>query len=180
MTRSLATTLLVPLIAGACELSEPTAAAPASRLAAASSGARTSAQVELVEFGPRPVRFPLSVACLGGTVTVNGNIWGWDRIVEQPDGSTHVTEKLDVSDVTVTLGTTVWTAGPNASEIFVRNVAADGSPRQFEHVGVVIFRAADGQPELQFVHQIHMVRLPNGEGQLNQQIVGIRCIGQAD
>jgi hypothetical protein len=60
--------------------------------------------------------------------------------VERPDGSIPITEFLDVSNVTITLGDEVWTAGPNASEIFVKSFPPGlgfGAARQTEHVDLL-------------------------------------------
>ncbi|MGH7511034.1 MAG: hypothetical protein ACREMZ_16445 [Gemmatimonadales bacterium] len=171
----LAILLLVPLLGAACAQSEPTAVDSDAPQAGSPAPASYGASVELEEFS-FPVHFFVPVACLNGSVLVSGTVYGRDRIVTRPDGSVHVQEKLDVSDVTIALGDQLWTAGPNASEMFLLNFAADGSVRQIEHLGVVIFRAEDGRPELRLVHQIHHVRLPSGEIQLNHQIFGIRCI----
>jgi hypothetical protein len=171
----LATFLLISFLAAACEHGEPTAVDSTALQSTDPAAALSGASVELEEFS-FPVHFFVPVACLSGSVLVSGTIYGRDRIVTRPDGSVHVQEKLDVSDVTIALGDQLWTAGPNASEMFVLNFAADGSVRQIEHLGVVIFRAEDGRPELQLVHQLHHVRLPSGEIQLNHNFFDIRCI----
>jgi hypothetical protein len=171
----LATLLLIPFLAAACAQGEPTAVDPAALQPTTPALAQSSATVEVVEFS-FPVNFLFPVACLNGSVLVSGTVFGRDRIVTRPDGSVHIAEKLDVSDVTIGLGGQLWTAGPNAFEMFVINLAADGSTRQIEHLGAVIFRGEDGQPELQLVHRINHVRLSNGELQLDRNIFGIRCI----
>jgi hypothetical protein len=174
----LAMLLLGPVFA-ACDHDQPTAINPvAPQAGSLALGGATSA---LVDFGPIPVAFTVASPCLDGTVLVSGSFSGWDRIVTRPDGSIHITERIDVSNVTLRLGDQLWTAGPNASEIFVKNFPPGlgfGDIRQAEHVGVVIFRADDGRPELRFVHRIHIVRLPSGEVQVNRQILDVLCIAQ--
>jgi hypothetical protein len=171
----LAPLLLIPFLAAACLQGEPTAVDPAALQPTTPAPAQSGAAVELVEFS-FPVNFLFPVACLNGSVLVSGTVFGRDRIVTRSDGSVHIAEKLDVSDVTIGLGGQLWTAGPNASEMFVLNFAADGSTRQIEHLGAVIFRGEDGRPELQLFHRINHVRLPNGELQLDRNIFGIRCL----
>lgn len=177
MSRSrLTTLLLVPLLAGACDQSGPTGLDQAAIGPTAALLAGSGADTERREFN-RFVSFTTSVTCLGGSVLVRGPISGWEQVVVKPDGSLHVTQFLDVADVTISLGDELWTAQPNASEIFVLNFSAQGSLRQSEHVGVVTFRAGDGRPALHFVHQIHLVRAPDGSVQVNHQILDISCIG---
>lgn len=177
MSRShLATLLLVPLLAGACDQSgltgfDPITTHPTTALLAGSGG-----DTERREFN-RFVSFTRSVACLGGSVLIRGPITGWEQVVVKPDGSLHVTQFLDVANVSISQGDELWTAQPNASEIFVMNFSAQNTLRQSEHVGVVTFRASDGTPALHFVHQIHLVRAPDGSVQVNHQILSIDCIG---
>jgi hypothetical protein len=171
----LTTLLLIPFLAAACAQGEPTSVDPAALQPTTPAPAHSSATVEIEEFS-FPIHFFVPVACLNGSVLVSGTVFGRDRIVTRPDGSVHIQEKLDVSDVTIALGDQLWTAGPNASEMFLLNFAADGSTRQIEHLGAVIFRGEDGHPELQLVHRISHVRLPSGEIQLNHNFFDIRCI----
>jgi hypothetical protein len=130
------------------------------------------ATVSFVEFGPIPIRFSAFSSCLGEPVLISGSFSGRNQLVTMPDGSTHLTQILDVSQVRIAHGATVWTPGPSAQEIFIIN------ERQSEHVGKVVFRAANGGPELRLVHTIHMVRLPDGELQVNRQIFDVLCVGQ--
>ena len=174
MSRShLATPLLVPLLAGACDRSGPTGLDPATT--GPSPALLAGADTERRQFS-RFVSFTTSVTCLGGSVLVRGPISGWEQVVVKPDGSRHVTQFLDVANVTISLGDELWTAQPNASEIFVTNLSAQATLRQSEHVGVVTFRASDGRPALHFVHQIHLVRAPDGSVQVNHQFLDIGCI----
>lgn len=173
----LAILLLIPLLAAACEHGEPTAVDPAAIQGADPGFSR--ATVELVEFGPIPLLFTFPVACLGGDALVSGTILLRDRILTLGDGSQHITRKLDVSNTTISLGNQVWTAGPNASEIFILKFAPDGNVVLQEHLGAVIFRAGDGRPALQLVHQIHLVQ-PGGDPtdpHLDRNFFNIRCIG---
>jgi hypothetical protein len=103
-------------------------------------------------------------------VLISGAFSGRNQFVTMPDGSTHLTQLLDVSQASIALGDEVWTPGPSAHEIFIVN------ERQSEHVGKVVFRSEDGRPELRLVHTIHMVRLPSGELQVNRQILDVLCV----
>lgn len=150
----------------------PTAVAPLAASDAGDASSSAGATASLVEFGPVPIRFPLFSSCLGDRVLISGAFSGQNRFVMMPDGSTHLTQLLDVSQVTIALGDTVWTPGPAAHEIFIIN------ERQSEHVGKVVFRAEDGRPELRLVHTIHMVRLPSGELEVNRQILDVLCLGR--
>jgi hypothetical protein len=176
----LAILLLVPLLAAACEQSEPTAVDPVALQGADPAPELSRASVELVEFGPIPLLFTFPVTCLAGNVLVSGTILLRDRILTLGDGSRHITRKLDVSNTKISLGNQVWTAGPNASEIFIMKFAPDGNIVLQEHLGAVIFRAGNARPELQLVHQIHFVNLPHGEPgepHLDHNFFNIRCIG---
>lgn len=171
-----ATLLLVPLLAGACDQTGLTGSDPSKMRPANALLTGSGADTERREFN-RFVSFTTSVACLGGSVLVRGPITGWEQVVVKPDGSLHVTQFLDVANVSISQGNELWTAQPNASEIFVMNFSAQNTLRQSEHVGVVIFRASDGRPALHFVHQIHLVRASDGSVQVNHQFLNISCIG---
>ena len=173
--------LLVPLLA-ACEHRDPTAPDATTRgitsLKPASSGATTYYE----SFGPFEIFFPFTPACLGEQVLVVGTLSGSDRVVERPDGSVHITEHMDVSDVRITLGNQVWTPGPNASEIFIKDFPPGVPPealllaRHAEHLGVVIYRADDGRPALRLHHRLQILRLPGGELQVFRNVFDIDCI----
>lgn len=171
----LALLLLLPLLAAACD-SEPTAVDSAALQPADPAPRNLGATVELVEVGPIPLSFPVFVACLGSDVVVSGTVSLRDRIVTRGDGSQHVTRKLDVSNTMISLGNQVWTAGKQASEIFITETAPDGSVVLAQHLGAVIFRSGDGQPELKLMHQIHFVDRSDGDPQLSRDFFEIRCI----
>jgi hypothetical protein len=174
----LASLVLVLLILAACEHSEPTALDPTGSQFRPLPRANEAATVTREDFGPVPLNFPSFVSCLGGAAFVTGSFSGWDRIVERSDGSVHITRKMDVSNVSITFDGQVWTAGPNASEIFITNFSGDlEANQQVEHLGVVVFRAEDDAPALRLVHHIQFVRLPSGELQLNRQLFAIQCVG---
>jgi len=110
-----------------------------------------------------------------------GTLSGSDRVVERPDGSVHITEHMDASDVRITLGDQLWTPGPNASEIFIKDFPPDvpqelGFARHAEHLGVVIYRADDGRPALRLYHRLKILRLPGGELQVFRNVFDIACI----
>jgi hypothetical protein len=141
-----------------------------------------SAAVTLNEF-PVNVNFQFFAQCLNGMVTLSGTAYWSVRTVVKPDGSRHITLLMDVSGPTISSGGSVWTATPGASEMFIRNIPAGGiqgvDDRQTEHQGTVIYKSADGRPDLRFVHRIHLVRLPGtGEIQINHNIFETVCVGQ--
>ena len=153
----------------------PVGPAAVNLVAASDAGVASStagATASLVEFGPSPIRFSVFSPCLGDRVLISGAFSGQNRFVMMPDGSMHLTQLLDVSQVTIALGDTVWTPGPAAHEIFIIN------EWQSEHVGKVVFRAEDGRPELRLVHTIHMVSLPSGELEVNRTFFDVLCVGQ--
>ncbi len=150
----------------------PTAVDPVISPGASLTSSNARATVDFVEFGPIPIRFGSFSSCLGDRVLISGAFSGRNQFVTMPDGSTHLTQLLDVSQVSIALGDEVWTPGPSAHEIFIVN------ERQSEHVGKVVFRSEDGRPELRLVHTIHMVRLPSGELQVNRQVFDVLCVGQ--
>lgn len=173
--------LLVPLLA-ACDHRNPTAPEAAARGITGLKRANSGATTYYKPFGPFEIFFPFTPACLGEQVLVVGTLSGSDRVVERPDGSVHITEKMDVSDVRITLGSQVWTPGPNASEIFIKDFPpgvpqeALGLARHAEHVGVVIYRADDGRPALRLHHRLKILRLPGGELQVFRNVFDIDCI----
>lgn len=143
---------------------------------------KPTAAVVLNEF-PINVNFQFYSECLNARVTLSGTAWWSVRTVTKPDGSRHITIRMDVSGPTISSGGSVWTANPGAFEMFVRNVPAGGTvgvdDRQTEHQGTVIYRSADGRPDLRFVHRIHLVRLPGSdEVQLYHSIFEIVCVGR--
>ena len=145
-------------------------ASPRASLTSATAGAT----VNVVEFGPNPIRILPFSSCLGERVLISGTVSGRNQFVTMPDGSTHLTQLIDVSQVSITLGDAVWTPRASAQEIFVINQP------QSEHVGKVVFRSDDGRPELRLVHTIHMVRLPGGELQVNRQFFDVLCVGRTE
>ena len=168
------------LLLAACSAESPaspssltrTAGEPVPSPAASLTSSNAGATVNFVEFGPNPIRILPFSSCLGERVLISGTFSGRNQVVTKPDGSTHLTQLIDVSQVSIALGDTVWTPGPSAQEIFIIN------ERQSEHVGKVVFRSEDGRPELRLVHTIHAVRLPSGELQVNRQIFDVLCVGQ--
>ena len=172
--------LLVPLLA-ACEHRDPTEPEATARESTSLNGANSGATTDYEPFGPIDIRFPFTPACLGEQVLVVGTLSGSDRVVERPDGSVHITEHMDASDVRITLGDQVWTPGPNASEIFIKDFPPDvpqelGFARHAEHLGVVIYRADDGRPALRLYHRLKILRLPGGELQVFRNVFDIACI----
>jgi hypothetical protein len=143
---------------------------------------RTAAAVVLSEF-PLSPNFPAYSACLDAQVTISGSAWWSQRTVTRPDGSLHITILIDFSGTTISSGGSVWTANPGASEMFVHNVPAGSivgvADQQTEHTGTVIYRSADGRPDLRLMHRIHLVRLPGSDDvQLNHSIFQIVCVGR--
>ena len=135
------------------------------------------ATVELEEF-TFAVPFVLPVACLNSFVQASGTISGWVRTVTRPDGSGHVTEFWDASDVQLQLGDQVWTAGPGSTEMFVSNLTEGGVERVFHHQAAMIFRGGDGRPDLQLFHQLHIMHLPGAEEPVvKENEFYIRCVG---
>lgn len=177
--------LLSPLaVAAALAACDSSTTEPAETSATDLALSSASAAVVHTEF-PVNVNFSVYSACLDARVTLSGTAWWSVRTVTRPDGSRHITILMDVTGPTISSGGSVWTANPGASEMFVRNVPAGGvvgpDDRQTEHQGTVIYRSADGRPDLRFVHRIHVVRLPDsGEVQLNHSIFEIVCVGQGD
>jgi len=150
----------------------PTAGDPVASPGASLTSLGAGATVNVVEFGPHPLRFLPFSSCLGERVLISGTISGRNQLVTMPDGSTHLTQLLDVSQVSITLGDAVWTPRPTAQEIFIINEG------QSEHVGKVVFGSEAGRPELRLVHTIHLVRLPGGELEVNRQFFDVLCVGQ--
>jgi hypothetical protein len=141
-----------------------------------------SATSTLAEF-PVNVNFQFFSACLNAPVMLSGTAYWSVRTVVKPDGSRHLTILMDVSGPTLSSGGSVWTAHEGASEMFVRNIPAGGvlgvDDQQTEHQGTVIYKSADGRPDLRFLHRIHLVRLPGtDEVQINHNIFGVVCVGQ--
>lgn len=138
-----------------------------------------SATVTLSEF-PNFANFPAYSECLNGLVTVYGPAWWAMRTVVRPDGSRHVTLRIDVSGFTIISGQSVWTANPNSSEIFIRSIPEGSATDDLtQHQGTVIFRSPDdSKPDLRLMHQIHLVRLPTGEVQVGRTLFQIVCVGQ--
>ena len=128
--------------------------------------------MKFVEFGPNRIRIVPFSSCLAGYVVISGTLSGRNRFVTMPDGSTHLTQLIDVSQVSIVFGDAVWTPALSAQEIFITN------ERQSEHVGKVVFRSDDGRPELRLVHTIHMVSLPSGELEVNRTFFDVLCVGQ--
>jgi hypothetical protein len=89
---------------------------------------------------------------------------------------------MDASNVRITLGNRVWTPGPNASEIFIKDFPPGvpqeqlGLARHAEHLGVVIYRADEGRPALRLYHRLKILRLPGGELQVFRNVFDIHCI----
>jgi hypothetical protein len=149
-----------------------TAGDPVTSAGTSLTSSNAGAIVNFVEFGPSPIRILPFSSCLGERVLISGTVSGRNQIVTMPDGTTHLTQLIDVSQVSIALGDAVWTPGPSAQEIFIINEG------QSEHVGKVVFRSEDGRPELRLVHTIHAARLPSGELQVNRQIFDVLCVGQ--
>jgi hypothetical protein len=136
-----------------------------------------SATSTLSEF-PVNVNFSFFSVCLNARVNLSGTAYWSIREVLRPDGARHLTILMDVSGPTISSGGSVWTAHPGASEMFIRNFPAGSSLEQeLEHQGTVIYRSADGRPDLRFVHRIHLVRMPDGTLQLNNNLFEIVCVG---
>ncbi len=165
--------LALTAVVAACD---STATAPD---AAAPLRPSASANVQLNEF-PVNVDFQFYSVCLDAPVRLSGTAYWTVRTVTRSDGSRHLTILMDVAGPTISSGGSVWTATPGASEMFIRNFPAGSSlEQQLEHQGTVIYRSADGRPDLRFVHRIHLVRMPDtGEIKLNDQLFEIVCVGQ--
>jgi hypothetical protein len=139
--------------------------------------ASANATATLTEF-PVNVNFSFFSVCLNARVTLSGTAYWSIREVVRDDGGRHLTILMDVSGPTISSGGSVWTASPGALEMFVRNFPAGSNlEQQLEHQGTVIYRSADGQPDLRFVHRIHLVRMPDGTLQLNDNLFEIVCVG---
>lgn len=171
------TVLAAALLAG-CERADPVE--PDSITPQASRGATVTRE----EWGPEAVLFNPPAPCLGegARLDITGTISGWDLIVERADGSIHLTEYVDFTNLVGTFDGHTWTAGPGSHEMWSINWPPDVplSPvngRQTTHVGNTVFRAEDGTPDLKFVHQIHLVRLPSGELHTLRVILEVYCIG---
>ena len=170
--------LLSPLaVAAALAACDSSTTGPAEPSALRPSARATSHQSEF----PVDVNFQTYSVCLDAPVTISGTAWWSVHTVTKPDGSLHINLKMDVSNPTISSEGSVWTANPGASEMFVRNVPAGGivgvDDQQTEHQGTVIYRSADGRPDLRFVHRIHLVRLPGSDDvQLNHSIFEIVCV----
>lgn len=175
MKRMLIKPLALAALVAACDAGTTEPTTPTDLRPSASAGATT----EFTQFNTS-VFFRPYASCFDAQVLVSGPITFSVWTVTRPDGGRHITQILDVSNVTITYDGAVWTAGPNASEMFVRNVPAGGTigldEQQIEHQGTVIFRSPEGRPDLLFVHRIHLVRLPDGDTQLNYNIFEINCI----
>lgn len=139
--RAILSTLAVVIASAACD-SGPTAPAEPEPAALTLSAAASSVVVD--EF-PVNVNFQAYSACLDGLVTLSGTAWWTVRTVTRPDGSRHLTIRMDVSGPTISSGGSVWTANPGASEMFVRNIPPGGvlglDDQQTEHQGTVIHTA---------------------------------------
>jgi hypothetical protein len=171
---ALLSSLAVAAALAACDSSTTGPAEPSAlRPPAAATSAHDEFEID--------VNFEVYSVCLDAWVILQGTALWSVHTVTKPDGSRHINLKMDVSGPTITSGGSVWTANPGASEMFVRNIPAGGTigadDRQTEHQGTVIYRSADGRPDLRFVHRIHLVRLPGSdEVQLNHSIFEIVCV----
>lgn len=156
----------------ACDSSTTEPTAPEKLSISANQGATTTFSQFTVNFN-----FQAYSACLDAFVTMGGPVEFSVWTVVRPDGSRHITQLLDVSNTAIRYNGIVWTPGPNASEMFIRNLPAGSPEQQLEHQGTVIYRSPDSETELRLQHRINLVRLPDGTLQLNNNDFSIVCVG---
>ena len=156
----------------ACDSSTTGPTAPEKLSISANQGATTTFSQFTVNFN-----FQAYAECFDAFVGMGGPVDFSVWTVVRPDGSRHITQLLDVSRTSIRYNGVVWTPGPNASEMFVRNIPAGSPDQQIEHLGTVIYRSSDAENDLRLQHRINLVRLPDGTMQLNNNVFRIVCVG---
>ena len=94
----------------------PSAVDAVSSVGASLTSANAGAAVKFVEFGPNRIRIVPFSSCLAGYVVISGTLSGRNQFVTMPDGSTHLTQLIDVSQVSIAFGDAVWTQALSAQK----------------------------------------------------------------